>query len=1351
MKKRFTKFLAALALLVFMTPSLAGWGQSTKTLQLSSTAKFGTTSPASLTQNSVTWTCTATGAGTIQNTYDNKTYKGQQFGTGSAKWEGTFSTSGITGTITNIEIGANSGGTAKASVKVGNTDFTTGSNNATQATFYKNTSNYTTATFTGNASGDIVVTTWDAGNSTKAFYLNHITVTYTSGPVTYSVTYNANEGTGDDLVDGGYASGTLVTVKANEGTGNPNFTKTGYEFNKWNTKADGTGTEYTAGSTFNISSNTNLYAQWTKKNYNVAVSSIEDVTLTATYGVNTIAEDNNADVPYGTAITLAAADLGVGQAFVWSIIKQADDTDVTSEVLSGTTLTVPDYAVTIGGTIATTYTVTYDCNGGTSGCPENATGIASGSSITLAAAPTKTGSVFMGWNDGSNTYDAGALYTVINTVTLTAQWAVGGLGEIKFGSASGSTAINSISVTGNDNLENTWTITTVLKSGSGTGFSQNSSYSQVGSGSRYATSLTMTMTLPTPTSGYAYQITNFEAKFGGFSGDAGDITLKVGESDVATGSLNGTTDVVVKNSSSAVGTVLTVTVTNTNLRCKVYYIKYSYAQIALTPVIITFNGNGGETENEETIYTQTVYDGVATSLTANQFTYGSSIFAGWSTTQNGEVVYADQAEVTLNADLTLYAQWETGYTAMVDSPIEGGSVYIVTATGNEEIIEAAEGTEITLTYTANLGYAFSAWNVYYTDENQQVVPVEVNNNKFNMPAYDVTISAGFEEVTTYSLVTNVNQIVSGKHYIIASSATNGSAYAMSNDKGNNRNQVAISVSNNTINGGVSGLYEFVINGSANAYTLYDKNEQNLNENNTYGYLYAASNSSNHLKTTSNTNTAGDDGKWSITIGDGNAAVITAQGTNSHNIMRYNSGSSIFSCYASGQAAVYLYVKVNDKDLEYYGSEITYEGTSITEGTITVGAGSVMTVPAGFTNNDPANLIIADGGILITKSSGVNATVKKNVEGATNWGAGTSYDADGWYFIASPVNGAAFPTGTVANQDIFQLDWANNKWLNLQYSGNNALLSAGFQRGTGYLYASKDGNTLSVAGEIKPLTEADTAKVILKTTGWNLIGNPLTCKVKVDKAFSELNNASGVTSKDANSTINPCQGIAVYGNAGTTVTFTKAESQAAAAPSNSNSLQMTLAKKVTSRGDVSTKVVDNAVVSFKESKCMPKFNMIGGNTKLFIPQDDEEYAVVFSDRQGDVPLNFKADELGTYTINFETSGRTSLQGIYLIDMLEEQEIDLSVEPSYTFIGSPADRAARFKIVFRTGFENSPNDIFAYQNGNDIIVSGEGELQIFDVMGRMVSRQYVSGVEAINILTQGVYIMKLNDKTQKIVVR
>ena len=75
-----------------------------------------------------------------------------------------------------------------------------------------------------------------------------------------------------------------------------------------------------------------------------------------------------------------------------------------------------------------------------------------------------------------------------------------------------------------------------------------------------------------------------------------------------------------------------------------------------------------------------------------------------------------------------------------------------------------------------------------------------------------------------------------------------------------------------------------------------------------GYLYAASSSANHLKTEE---TADDNAKALISIDESGNATITFQGSNTRNMLRYNpnSGSPIFSCYASGQQDVQLFKKV----------------------------------------------------------------------------------------------------------------------------------------------------------------------------------------------------------------------------------------------------------------------------------------------------------------------------------------------------------------------------------------------------------------------------------------------------------
>lgn len=78
----------------------------------------------------------------------------------------------------------------------------------------------------------------------------------------------------------------------------------------------------------------------------------------------------------------------------------------------------------VAAAATTTYSVTYDLNGGTGTTPTQAN-VAAGGTFTLAASSefSKTGYSFAGWNDGTTTYDEGDTYTMpAEAVTLKAQW-----------------------------------------------------------------------------------------------------------------------------------------------------------------------------------------------------------------------------------------------------------------------------------------------------------------------------------------------------------------------------------------------------------------------------------------------------------------------------------------------------------------------------------------------------------------------------------------------------------------------------------------------------------------------------------------------------------------------------------------------------------------------------------------------------------------------------------------------------------------------------------------------------------------------------------------------------------------
>ena len=144
-----------------------------------------------------------------------------------------------------------------------------------------------------------------------------------------------------------------------------------------------------------------------------------------------------------------------------------------------------------------------------------------------------------------------------------------GTGTINFGSASGSLNVNAASVSGDDSRDKTWTVTTVGT----TSFTPSSTYAQVGSSSKPATSITFTTTLDAEMT-----VTAFSAKFGGFSGTEGTVKLKVGDTEVGSGSLNASSDVTVTASNTTTsGTVLTVTVTGISKGVKAYFISYTVA------------------------------------------------------------------------------------------------------------------------------------------------------------------------------------------------------------------------------------------------------------------------------------------------------------------------------------------------------------------------------------------------------------------------------------------------------------------------------------------------------------------------------------------------------------------------------------------------------------------------------------------------------------------------------------------------------------------------------------------------------------------------------------------------------
>ncbi len=232
----------------------------------------------------------------------------------------------------------------------------------------------------------------------------------------------------------------------------------------------------------------------------------------------------------------------------------------------------------------------------------------------------------------------------------------GATGTITFGN--NYVKINNASVTGNDNLGNSWTITTVGT----TSFTGNTSYYQVGSSSNPATSITFTTTLAS-----SVNITAMSAEFGGFSGTAGTISLKVGDTEIGSGSLNAANDVTISSTQTASGTTLTVTITSISKGVKCYNISYTYESGTppTTNYSVQWMVDGAPWQS-----TQVNEGAKATPPTGTPTACSGKVFVGWSSKNIGATptddpgkLFTDESPNAINGtDSVFYAVFATATT-----------------------------------------------------------------------------------------------------------------------------------------------------------------------------------------------------------------------------------------------------------------------------------------------------------------------------------------------------------------------------------------------------------------------------------------------------------------------------------------------------------------------------------------------------------------------------------------------------------------------------------------------------------------------------------------------------------------
>ncbi len=367
-------------------------------------------------------------------------------------------------------------------------------------------------------------------------------------------------------------------------------------------------------------------------------------------------------------------------------------------------------------------------------------------------------------------------------------------------------------------------------------------------------------------------------------------------------------------------------------------------------------------------------------------------------------------------------------------------------------------------------------------------------------------------------------------------------YAMGSQNNNNRTAIEASISEGVLTPG-EGTMSFTLVAQGDNYALRTSNGK---------YLYAASSSSNNLKTEDELDDNGN-GLWTITY-ENNEWSIVAQGDHTRNIMRFNESSIIFSCYSSGQKAIKLYKKapVAPEVVDVTGSEAV---SIIPEGSdVTVEDGGELTVD---TKNTFAKLIVKEGGkvtlsnkkLTVTGTFAIKTSMGSGKSGELRGVNGSNFAVTGEAYIDITLgdNGNAdkwhaftVPFPVDALNGIFDLD--GNKLTNetnyaiMDYHGDiRAQGKYGWKKfrgtlvpGTFYLMTvdglrttyrmkMKAGSNV-VAGNSKKVYEyAVSGEGQSADAGWNGIGNPTLAYGKVNVAVQVLDPVNYVyETKNANS-------------------------------------------------------------------------------------------------------------------------------------------------------------------------------------------------------------------------------------------
>ena len=1244
MKKKFTFLIAALALLTMINLPGKAVGQQKQTVEYKltiSSSDFNSTSyPANNNEKTSYAVCTSDNTKQFEVKWTSyQVMLGTGSNAGTMQWQknaGKIYNSTNLGTITSVTVTSTVG---------------------TYTTYY-GTSEQPSYGAAGNGKGYFKTSVGGAtGYSSKVEVVFEVEE---GGASTYTLTYNRNgANSGNVPVDNtAYdATNNIVTVVGNTG----NLAKEHYSFGGWNTKADGTGTNYVAGDTFTIEASITLYAKW------------NPITHTAAFSVN--GTTTTQDFAEGATITFPAnpADIGNKTFVGWVTTAIEGTTNTTPEFVNTATTTMGNSNVTYyavfafadasGAPVETkTQTLEYDTwtYGGSTTDKSSYRLFHNGGYVESAAFDlSKLSKVIVyGGTFGGNSYNSLTIGDGTNTWKNVTVSGASQTGE--------NTYTEGTALTGTNPLRVTSTCGSTSGNGSGIRMSKVEIFTLEPSivYSNYCT--TVLYDVATPTFSPA----------GGTYTDPQNVTITC-TTDDATIQYKLTENGEWQNYNGAISVSTTTTIWAKATKTGMDDSQVATATYTIKPYVVIYNSNGVE----EMVYQESpIFSLAAPSNVPTDFT-----FVGWT-----------MYETDLDVDVTLGGETFN----LTDYNTDNASLYAVFS-GEVGAIPAIPATPARFEkVTENLEDWSGTYLIVHEGNNTNPQPKAFNGNLSNLDATPNTINVTISSGT----ITATDDLIAAMFTIAQNSGVEN--------------------------------YPYTIKSANDLYIGNTSGSNGFNQSETVKYGNAIAYNSSKIEIT----------------GSGSTRLQFNQ----------NADNSKFRYYASNQNAIQLYKYIEGtpgvpgvagttaRFIRVFQNE-TAEDIVFILGPSIIPSGYYLNMGDNVIDSRNADMfIIEDGGQLITSTSDVHATVQKSIRAYSSaTGAGNT---DGWYFIASPVISTtpAAVSNLISNTyDFYRLNSETGKWEN----SKNPAHSDDFQTiyfSEGFLYANSNNVTLAFSGEIWPYTEPELKSV---EPGFNLIGNPFTFNAYIDRPYYKLNGGTAIISVNDNSPIAPCTGVIVEGSENDNVTFSMtAPSQNAG---NHGNVQMVLTQTATTRGESNVETLDKAIVSFNEGSRLEKFYFGTQNANIYLPQGNKEYAIVSAGAQGEMPVNFKANQSGEYTISVNTT-EVEMTYLHLIDNMTGADINLLATPSYTFNARNDDYASRFRLVFSANSNNeNGNDNFAFISDGQIILTEQGNVQVYDVMGRMISSHNNVNHFAAEGMAAGVYVIRLtngNDvKTQKIVVK